>query len=326
MRPKRSSYPECRFKVLIFVVAWALAGAADAQVPVLGYLAFGHPGESTSCADELRRRLADLGLREDRDYRFVIRFARGRESGLLEAAGQLSADKPKLLASAGIKPLLALRNANPGIPVVSIGTGAMVENGLIASYSRPGGSITGVSFDEHGLKAIDLLLQAFPGTKRIGLIAKRGNPQNERGLPLLSQLVGRAGADAVVVWVGDDGDVDGAYARLKAAGVRHAAVLPDWVPDNRTQAEAALRHGVGTIGFKPGFAQAGGLMSFGVKALEGCRRAAPYVQRILAGADPAEMPVEQMAAFELTVNSAVMRQLGMSIDPGILHRADRVID
>lgn len=310
-------------------LAAALAAPAHAaEPPLIGYLAFGKPGEPTACADALRRRLADLGLREDRDYRFTIRYAHARESGLHEAARALAVEKPRLLVSAGINPILALRGASPGVPVVTVGSGSMVEEGLIASFATPGGSITGISNSSgaHMLKPVELMLQAYPQARRIGLVANRANSQHTTKLPLLAQVAARGGAVTVLAWMDGTDGTEQAFARLASQGVRHAVVLPDWILNNRQQADAALRYGIASAGFRPGYADAGGLLHFGVKPAEGCRRAAPYVQRILAGATPAQLPVEELEAFELTINLGVMRRLGLPIDSSFLLRADRVID
>lgn len=300
--------------------------AAFATPPLIGYLAFGQPGEPTTCADVLKRSLSRLGLSEERDYRFAIRHAFAKESGLPEAAKALAAEKPAVLVSAGINPVLALRDANPGVPVVTMGSGGMIELRLVASFARPGASITGISNSQHAAKPVELVLMAFPKVARIGLVANRSNLHHATMLPVLGQLAERAGVSTVLAWIDGAEGIDAAYDNLRAQGVRHAAVLPDWLPHNRQQATAALRNGIAAIGFRPGFADAGGLLHFGVKPLEGCRRAAPYVQRILAGASAAQLPVEQMDDFELTVNLKVMRQLGLTIDPTFLLRADRVIE
>jgi ABC transporter substrate binding protein len=206
---------------------------AFAAPPLIGYLAFGQPGEPTACADALKLSLKRLGLSEERDYRFTIRYAFAKESGLRDAAKALAAEKPALLVSAGINPVLALRDANPGVPVVTMGTGAMIEQRLIASFARPGANITGISSSQHAAKQIELVLMAFPKVARIGLVANRGNVFHATMLPVLAQRARGAGTSTALVWIDGVDGIDAAYDSLRAQGVRHAAVLPDWLPHNR---------------------------------------------------------------------------------------------
>ncbi|UUX97173.1 ABC transporter substrate-binding protein [Aquabacterium sp. J223] len=315
-------------RVMWLACAVCPAPALAADVPLIGYLSFLSPGNPFTCGKLLKSALAERGVLEGRDYRMQVAYANGTEPGLQEAARQLAAAKPALMVSGGVNPMLALARAAPNTPLVTVGSGSLLDLGLVRSHARPGGLLTGISNggEEHVFKLIELLLQAFPGIEQVGIVANQHHPGHVLRQQLVHDRVKPRRVQARYVWVDGDKGVEAAYQRLAQQGIRHAVYLPDWLPNARVHAAVASKLGIATIGFAGSFADAGGLMHFTIVGGEGCSRAAHHVQQLLAGRRPGDVPVEEVQDYRLTVNLQAARRLGVTFAPAFLLRADRVIE
>jgi putative ABC transport system substrate-binding protein len=230
-----------------------------------------------------------------------------------------------------VPPTLAAKRAtatNP-IPIVMTNVGDALANGIVDNLGRPGGNITGDTFfaPELAAKRIELLKDALPSLRRIAVLANPGNPGAGRVL----DAVAAAAASLRLAWhrfdVTDPGDLDGVFAAMAAKGVDALTVIEDAkiIVNLRQIAELAARRRLPSIGFVE-YADVGGLLGYGVDFLALYRRVAVFVDKILKGANPAELPVQQATKFELIINLKTAKALGLTIPPSLLQRADQVIE
>jgi len=311
--------------------------ATDAQprgkVVRIGVLAPGFPQPPLA---SLRQALRELGYVEGQGVALVERFAEGRYDRLPELAAELVRAKVDVILALSTPGALAAKSATGTIPIVMLGVGDPIKSGLVAGLARPGGNITGVTFfaGELSAKWLELLKQAVPGAARIAVLLNPANPavnpaNPDRALDLReTELAARAlGVQFQILEARDPAELDGAFSAM--AQERAAALFvvadPMFFGHRSRIADLAAKHRLPTIFASRGFVEAGGLMAYAPNVDEIYRRAAAYVDRILKGAKPSDLPVEQPTRFELVINLRTAKALGLTIPRSLLVRADEVI-
>jgi putative tryptophan/tyrosine transport system substrate-binding protein len=305
--------------------------AARAQQPMkvyrIGTLSEG-PGFAPYGAGFFKA-LRELGWIEGKNIVFEHRYADYRVERLPELAAELVRQNVDIVVAVGTLATRAAKQATPTIPIVMIGTGDPIADGLVASLARPGGNVTGLSNlnSELGAKRPQMLREVFPRLSRVAVLWNGARPVSAR---LFSETEGAARTLGIEVYSADvrsPTDLDNAYEMI--VGRRPDAlitILDPLIFYHRKQiAEFAAKNRLPSMHGERGFADAGGLMAYG-GAADLFRRAAGYVNKILKGAKPADLPVEQPTKIELVINLKTAKALGLAVPPSLLARADEVIE
>jgi ABC-type uncharacterized transport system substrate-binding protein len=314
---------------LVILAAPLVAGAQQpAKIPRIGVLA---GGPSPPCLPALRQGLVELGYVEGRTHVLEIRWAEGRPEESFPRFGaelvRLHVDLIVALASIGL--VAEAKQAMATIPVVMATSAYPIERRLIASLSHPGGNITGLATftGETFAKRLQLLAEALPGVSRIAVLRLSGE-SNDLIVRDLETAARRLGLKLQVIEVQSVEDFTKAFpvaVRAEAQAIM-TTQGPFFVPHLRKIARLALEHRLPSFSGEPTAADAGMLMSHGASIPASCHRAAYFVDRILKGAKPADLPVEQPAKFDLAINLRTAKALGLTIPQSLLLRADQVIE
>jgi putative ABC transport system substrate-binding protein len=311
--------------VLLFAVPLA-AGAQAEKVLRIGYLVVvaevGEPGAA------FRQRLRELGYIEGQNVALVIRSADGRSDTFPGLAAELVRLKVDVIVTGTNPGVAAAQKATTSIPIVMTASTDPVASGFVASLARPGGNITGLTLQSPDLagKRLQLLKEAVPNLSRVAILWDPSFPT--RSLREVEAAAPVLGLQLQVVAVRHPGELDGAVA----AATRNRAgalfsIAGNLAFSNRARiAELAVGRRLPTLGGVPEYAEAGWLMSYGASPTDLSRRAADFVDRILKGAKPADLPVEQPTKFHFVINLKTAKALGISIPQSLLQRADRVIE
>jgi putative ABC transport system substrate-binding protein len=273
--------------------------------------------------------LRELGWVEGQNLRVERRYANGRLEALQPLAEELVRGKVEIIVANGPNPTLAAKRATSTIPIVFRIASDPVISGLVASLARPGGNVTGFSAStpEVIAKLLSLLKELLPTLQRIGMLEVSGNPQFRLLRGGLEHTCRSAGVEPVYVEIAVASEIDGAIAQMARQRVQALVLLTDsFTTENRFEIiNAALKRSLPTMTVGSDFARAGALATYSVTDAEVDRRSASYVDRILRGARPADLPVEQPTQFELVINLKTARALGLTIPQSMLLRADEVI-
>jgi putative ABC transport system substrate-binding protein len=327
-------------KVVVWLLATVLLTTAypsEAQqpkkVPRIGYLSSVEPAADAFRSEPFRQALRALNYIEGQNIVIEYRYAEGKPDRYPELAAELVRLKVDLIVVAGGAPVVhAIMNATKTIPIVMMGGGAdPVEAGLIESLARPGGNVTGITLlsRELGGKRLELLKEAVPKLARVAILYDPSLPGSSREVKELLPVAARALGLTIQAWAIRDAD---GFERIFAALNKER---PDalYVPGggalinphiNRVAA-FALTSRLPSVYPRREAVDAGGLMSYGANRADNYGRVAVYVDKILRGAKPADLPVEQPTKFELIINLKTAKQIGVTIPPNVLARADRVI-
>jgi putative tryptophan/tyrosine transport system substrate-binding protein len=309
----------------IFTAPLAAGAQSERKIPHIGYLA--NPSGPT--VDAFRQGLRELGYVEGQNIILEYRWAEGRIDQFPALAAQLVQLKVDLIVVSSTPAALAAKQATATIPIVMTVGADPVGSGLVASLRRPGGNVTGLSNLAEDLiaKLVELLKAAIPRVSRVAVLA---NPRNQVHPTFLRGVDAAARALNVQLFpmkARDPAEFDGAFSAMVRERVGALIVLPDptFVSARKEIVDLAAKKRLPAIyGFRE-FADAGGLMAYGVNLADNFRRAARYVDKILKGAKPADLPVEQPTRFELVINLKTARALGLTIPQSVLARADHVI-
>ena len=318
--------------VVAIVVTFAvLVAVADAQqpktMPRIGLLAsgqgFGSAGEA------LRRGLRELGWVEGQNVAIEYRYGEGKLDRLPELAAELARLKVAVIVADGDPVIRAAKQATRNIPVVFIAVGDPVREGLVASLARPGGNITGLTSisEELSGKRLELLKEAFPKVSRVAVL---WNPNNASNVLELREMEGAAralGLKLRSLEVRGPDDFQGAFAGAAKDRAHALIVVRDPLIDSRhfQILDFAVGNRLPSMHGETQFVEAGGLMSYGPSRVDLFRRAATYVDKILKGTKPADLPVEQPMKFELVINLKAAKAIGVTVPQSVLFRADKVI-
>jgi ABC-type uncharacterized transport system substrate-binding protein len=308
--------------------------AVEAQpakhVPRIGFLSAGSPAANAARPEAFRQGLRELGYVEGQNIVIEWRYAEEKFDRLRELAAELVRLKVDVIVTAAPSPTRAAKEATAAIPIVMGGIGGdPVEAGFFASLARPGGNVTGLTAlaQELSDKQLELLKELVP---RLSQVAVLGTPTFPGSTQVATELDRAAGALQVQLHYLDvrgSEDMETAFREARARRADAVLVLASPVLEShRTQVAAlAAQHRLPTIYPFREFVEAGGLVSYGVRIADLYHRAATYVDKLLKGAKPADLPVEQPLKFELVLNLKTAQALGLTIPPSVLFRADEVL-
>jgi ABC-type uncharacterized transport system substrate-binding protein len=314
--------------VALFVVPLA-AAAEQSALPAIGFLDSESPEGFADLLGAFHQGLRDVGYVEGRNVAIVYHWARHQMDQLPALAADLVARRVAVIAANGPSALPA-KAATTTIPIVFFSVADPVATGLVASLNRPGGNLTGVTSQgiEIGVKRLELLHELLPAATTIALLVNPTVPANAELLSRGGQAAARAlGLTLHVLQAGSEGDLETAFARLVVLTAGGLVIAPDAFFAGRTRqlAALALRHAVPAI-YQDQFAAAGGLMSCGGSFIDVYRRVGNYAGRILGGAKPADLPVQQSTKIELVINLKTAKALRVTVPPSVLARADEIIE
>jgi len=303
----------------------AQSAAKPARV---GYLGFASPESARPATDSFKEGLRDLGYVEGKDFVFEARWAMGKAERLPDLAKELVALQPDAIVVQNPLTALAAQQVTTTIPIVMAGISDPIGMGLVKSLARPGGNITGLS--NHGAdlspKLLELLLTVVPGLSRIAILY---TPVDLVGTSLrnLQAAAQRVSVNVVAMEVRAPAEIENAFTRIGREDIRAVISMssPVLFFQSRQIAELAIKNRLPSAFLDSQFSEAGGLMSYGDNLMDTYRREATYVDKILKGAKPGDLPIDQSATFELVVNLKTAAALGITVPQSILLRADRVI-
>lgn len=300
-------------------------------MPRIGYLRATSPSDRPSQLDAFRQGLRELGWSEGRNIVIDYRYAEGRFDRLPDLAADLVRLEVALIVSEGTQGVTAARNATGTIPIVMTTVRDPVGTGLIASLARPGGNVTGMSGSaglEIVAKQLELLKETVPEIRRVAILSNPANAYHQLAIREVNAAARSLGVQLQLLEARGPNEFDGAFAAMAKERVGALLVVSDTIFNNHRErlADLAARSRLPAAYGVRESVEAGGLMSYGASFLDLYRRSAAYVDKILKGAKPADLPVEQPTKFELVINLRTARALGLTVPPALLARADEVIE
>jgi putative ABC transport system substrate-binding protein len=311
--------------------AWPLSARAQqaGRLPTIGFL-----GATTASADGQRfaafvQRLRELGWIEGRNVAIEVRWAGGRSERFAEIAAEFTRLKVDVILTHTTPPVLVAKQATSVIPIVFATAGDPVGSGVVASLGRPGGNVTGLSSqatDTVG-KRLELLREVVPGLRRLAVLANVGSAFAILELNEVHATARTLGLEVATFEIGRAEDITPAFETLKGHADALYVVLDPVMNSNRVRINTlALGARLPTMHTVRELVEAGGLMSYGTNWPDQFRRAGDYVDKILRGAKPADIPVEQPTKFDLIINLTTAKALGLEMPSSLLVRADEVIE
>ena len=319
--------------VAVAVVLLAVAVIAQAHQPKkvarMGFLGGNSPSVLSVRVDAFRQGLRDLGYIEGETILAEYRWAEGKADRLPDLATELVRLKVEIIVTQGTQATLAAKRATNTIPIVTVGAGDLVGEGLVASLARPGGNVTGATNIDPDLSAkrLELLKETFPKLSRVAVLYHGGPGGDHEELKETQTAARTLGIEIQPLEVKDPSQFLDTYAAMKK---KQAAALiifhGTFTAFHRSQlVELARKNRLPTMCGEPDWSVAGGLISYGHDRRDQWRRAAYFVDKILKGAKPADLPVEQPMKFEFIINLNTAKQIGVTIPQKVLARADKVI-
>jgi putative ABC transport system substrate-binding protein len=314
----------------VAAAAWPVAARAQqSAMPVIGFLDAGSAAERTTQVAAFRKGLAEGGYHVGQNVALEFHWAEGQYERFPELAADFVRRKVSVIVTPGsATAALAAKAATSTIPIVFGAGGDPVKQGLVASFNRPGGNLTGVNFFTAELvaKRMQLLRELVPAAKRVAVLV---NPTDLEGYATLHDAEAAAGGLQILVREVTSGrDIDAAFASMTRENADAVLVVPGTFFNTRRVQLAILaaRHVLPATYPVRAYAEVGGLASYGADILDAFREVGAYTARVLKGAKPADLPVLQSTKFELVINLNTARALGLEIPPMLLARADEVIE
>jgi putative ABC transport system substrate-binding protein len=297
---------------------------------VVGYLGTNLPGPASHDLAAFRQGLSETGYVEGRNLAIEFCWAEGAYDRLPALASDLVGRKVDVIVVGGTPGIAAARDATSTIPIVFFGGGDLVAAGLVASLARPGGNLAGIGIfgRELNAKRLELLSELIPQAGMIALLLNPHRSDSEGVMRDVQEAACVIGRQLAILKVSTDGEFDTAFATLAQLRAGGLVVAADPFFNSRREQLVALaaRHAVPAIYEWREFAQAGGLISYGPNLSETWRQVGVYVGRVLGGANPADLPIQRPTRFELVINLATAKALGLTIPQSILARADEAIE
>jgi putative tryptophan/tyrosine transport system substrate-binding protein len=320
----------CYFALCAMLLAFGIPAEAQQskKIPRIGLLVPSSASSDSPRRDAFLQGLRDLGYVEEKNIAIEYRYTEGELDRLPDLAAELVRLNVDVIVTAAISSVRAAKKATATIPIVFASVGDAVDSGLVASLARPGGNATGLTFFAPELdgKRLELLKEAFPKITRVAFLWRvpttRGDLLKEaeavaKSLGLRLQSVGVKGPD----------DFESAFKAAKSGGADALIVISNPLSNTHRAriVDLATKNRLPGIYPSTDFVEEGGLMSYGADILDNWRRAATYVDKILKGTNPGDLPVEQPKKFEFVINLKTAKQIGVTIPPNVLARADRVL-
>jgi putative ABC transport system substrate-binding protein len=310
----------------MLVAPLTVDGQSARNLPRLGYLASG-----STAVEPFRQGLREFGWVEGQNIVIDYRFAEGRHDRLPDLAAELVRLKVDVIVAGPTQFAGAAKNATGTIPIVMWAVGDPIGTGLIVNLARPGGNVTGLSFAVDAgttVKGLELLKEAVPKGRRVAVLSNPANPSVASVMKAVTVAARSLGVQLQLVEARDPGEFKGGFAAMAKERVAALLVVTDAVfhLHRARLVELAARNRLPSMYGVREFVDAGGLMSYGPSVLDLARRAAAFVDKILKGAKPADLPVEQPTKFELVINLKTARELEFVIPPALLLRADQILE
>jgi putative ABC transport system substrate-binding protein len=314
---------------VLFALSFPAGAQQPAKIPRIGILIRGSASLNSARVEAFRQRLRELGYVEGKNIVIEYRYAEGKRERVPDLAAELVRFKVDVIVTTGTVAVLAAKKASPTIPIVFAASSDPVGSGLVSSLAQPGGTITGLSQMAPDLdgKRLELLKEAFPKVARTAFLWSSGGLRGNSSLTDMEAAAKMLGIKLQSLPVRSLGDFEGAFARAKREGAQALITTTSALIDTqlRQVLDFAVKNRLPAMYANSEFVEAGGLMSYGSDNTDLWRRAADFVDKILKGTKPADMPVEQPTKFEFLVNMNAAKQIGLTIPQKVLARADRVI-
>jgi putative tryptophan/tyrosine transport system substrate-binding protein len=311
----------------VLVAPLAARAQRAAKTPRVGYLT--ERAGPTQFEESFLKGLSDLGYVDGKNVIMEYRWAAGDAERLPALAADLVGVKVDIIVTSGAPAAKAAKNATTTIPIVMATSGDAVADGLVASFTRPGGNVTGLSLFTRELsrKRLEIFKEAIPGLQRVGAVYNAKNPANP---PQFRETAATGDTISVKVLPLDvhfPEGIDRAFAEAVRQNMQGVVIISDsaTIAHRNQLGAAALKYRLPTIFSNKAYLQGGGLMSYGPDVVATFYRASYYVDKVLKGAKPGDLPVEQPTKFELVINLKTANALGLTIPPLLLQRADDVI-
>jgi putative ABC transport system substrate-binding protein len=315
--------------VLTFAFGRAVAQAQPAKIPRIGFLIGGSASAVAARTEVFRQGLRELSYVEGKNIDIEWRYGEGKLDRLPALAAELVRFKVDIIVTTGGTPTRAAKEATSTIPIVMAQDSDPVGSGYVASLASPGGNITGLSSlaPELGEKRLELLKKIVPKLSRLAVLGTSTNPGYAQSIREAKLAAGAFGVRRQYLDVLASKDIDGAFQTAGKERADAVLLLVSFVLNSQRKqiTDLAIKSRLPTIYYNSEWVEDGGLVSYGVSFTDLYRRAAHYVDKILKGAKPADLPVEQPIKFEFIVNLKAAKQIGLTIPPNVLVRADRVI-
>jgi putative ABC transport system substrate-binding protein len=312
-------------------VLWPRAASAQqtGKLPIVGYMGATTPSAQSQWTAAFIQRLRELGWIEGRTIAVEYRWTEGRTERAAEIAAEFVQRKVDVIVTSGTGMVLAAKQATSVIPIVFASTGDPVGTGLVTSLARPGGNVTGLSNQVPDLvgKRLELLREVVPSLGRMALMANVGNPVVILEIDQIQASARTIALEVIPLEIRRGEDIVPAFEALKDRAEALYVAIDPLTNTNRVRINTlALAERLPTMHAIREGVEAGGLMSYGPNVPDLFRRAGDYVDKILRGAKPGEIPIEQPTKFDLVINLTTAKALGLTIPESLLTRADEVIE
>jgi putative ABC transport system substrate-binding protein len=310
--------------------AWPLVARAQGRIPRVGFMGNSTAALEVNLVDSFREGLRELGYEEGRNIAIEYRWADGRYERFAALVAELIAAKVDVIVTAGTPAALAVKKATSTVPLVMVAVGDPVGTGLVPSLARPDGNLTGLSSVAPDLegKRLELLREIVPSVSRIAVFINSVNPFHATSMRQAQSAGKTLGVKVQQYDIRKSEDLDGAFAAIRKERPDALLILADRVfLHNRERiVDFTEEQRLPNVSAYKEVVEAGGLMSYGPSYEDMHKRAAIYVNKILKGAKPGNLPIEQPTKFTLVVNLKAAKALGISMPPAVLSRADDVIE